>query len=177
MSFSISLPYSQFLFSLSLFPTLYVFFISLPTLNVFFLSLSLSRHLSCLYVTSLSLLPCLYVSSLSLSVCVCFFVPSSLCLYLSLSYVTISFLIPLSICLPLPLSLAAFFVGQGMAWSFAPFLALPLPRNSNGKGRFNTIGPLIKVSCLKKVNSILNIKSSWSKLVSTRRSTVLSLPL
>ena len=29
----------------------------------------------------------------------------------------------------------------------------------------------------KKLNNVFNIKSSWSKLVSTRRSTVLSLPL
>jgi len=36
---------------------------------------------------------------------------------------------------------------------------------------------LIVVACLKNVNNVGNIRSTWSKLVRTRRSTVLSLPL
>ncbi len=56
------------------------------------------------------------------------------------------------------------------------FLRYVTPGNTNWGGRLNTIDPLIKVSCfVKKVNDIFNIKSSWCKLVSTRRSTVLSL--
>jgi hypothetical protein len=50
-------------------------------------------------------------------------------------------------------------------------------RTTNWKGRLSAIYLIIKVACLvKKVNSIFNKKSSWSKQVSTRRSTVLSLP-
>ncbi len=49
--------------------------------------------------------------------------------------------------------------------------------NTNGRERLNTIGPLIKVSFYKKVNNVYNTKSSLSKLVSTRRSSVLSLPI
>ncbi len=45
------------------------------------------------------------------------------------------------------------------------------------RGRLNTVDLLIKVACLvKKENNIFNIKISSSKLVITRRSTVLSLP-
>jgi len=52
------------------------------------------------------------------------------------------------------------------------------PGNTNWGGRPSTIDLLIKVACFcKKENNIFNIKMSWSKLVSTRRSTVLSLPL
>ncbi len=184
--FSLSSLLSLSFFSLSLsrhFPCLYVsslspscLYVSSPSpslpLCFFFPPLSPSLPL-CHFSFSPPLSLCFFSLSLSLCVFLCPFVP----LFISLSYVNISFLIPLSICLLLPLSLAAFFVGQGMASSFAPFLALPLPGNSNWKGRFNTIGPLNKVSCLKKVNNILNIKSSSTKLVSTRRWTVLSHPL
>ncbi len=52
------------------------------------------------------------------------------------------------------------------------------PGNTNW--RLNTVDLLIKVAslfCKKKVNDILSIKINWSKLVSARRLTVLSLPL
>jgi hypothetical protein len=52
------------------------------------------------------------------------------------------------------------------------------PGNTNWRGMFNTVNFLIKATCLvKKVNNIFYIKRSWSKLVSTRRWTVPSLPL
>jgi len=52
------------------------------------------------------------------------------------------------------------------------------PGNTNKKGRLGTIDLLFKVACfVKKVIFILNIEMSSSKLVSTRRSNVLSLPL
>jgi len=42
--------------------------------------------------------------------------------------------------------------------------------------RLSTVYLLIKVACfVKLVNNIFNIKRSWSKLISTRRSTVLNL--
>jgi hypothetical protein len=42
----------------------------------------------------------------------------------------------------------------------------------------STVDLLIKVTCfIKEINKIFNIKSNRSKLVSERRSTVLSLPL
>jgi hypothetical protein len=45
-------------------------------------------------------------------------------------------------------------------------------------GRLRSVDLLIKVTCfLNNVNIILNMKRSCYKLVSTRRSTVLSLPL
>ncbi len=51
-------------------------------------------------------------------------------------------------------------------------------RNANWRERFNTFDLLIKdASFVKGVNNIFNVKSSWSKLASTRRSIVLSLPL
>jgi hypothetical protein len=44
-------------------------------------------------------------------------------------------------------------------------------------GRFSTVDLLIKeAGFVKKVNNIFSIKMSYSELVSTRRSTVLSLP-
>jgi hypothetical protein len=53
-----------------------------------------------------------------------------------------------------------------------------LPGNTNYGGRLSTIDLLIKVACfVKKEKYIFNIKMSYSKLVGTRRSTVLSLPL
>ncbi len=53
-----------------------------------------------------------------------------------------------------------------------------IPWNTNWKGRLSTVDLLIKVACLATlVNDIFNIEMSWSKLVSARRSTVLSLPL
>ncbi len=48
----------------------------------------------------------------------------------------------------------------------------PWPGTPYGRGRLSTVGLLIFV---KKVNNISNEKKSWSKLVSTRRSTVLRL--
>jgi len=59
-------------------------------------------------------------------------------------------------------------------WNFANAnIALP-----SARGRLSTVDPIIKVACfVKKVNYIFNLKKSWSKLVSTRRLTVLSLPL
>ncbi len=46
------------------------------------------------------------------------------------------------------------------------------------KGILSTVDLFIKVALFEKMeNNILNTKSSGSKLVSTRRSTVLSLPL
>ncbi len=53
-----------------------------------------------------------------------------------------------------------------------------IPVNPNGMVKISTVDLLIKVACcLKKWTIFCNIKSSWSKLVGTRRSTVLSLPL
>jgi len=50
--------------------------------------------------------------------------------------------------------------------------------NTNWGGRLSTVDLLIKVACfVKKANAFFNIKRSWSKRVSTRRSTVLSLSL
>ncbi len=54
---------------------------------------------------------------------------------------------------------------------------LILPGNTNWRERLSTVDLLIKVDYLaKKVNNVGNIKNSWSKLVSTRRSVVLVLP-
>jgi hypothetical protein len=48
----------------------------------------------------------------------------------------------------------------------------------NEVGRLSTADLLIKVACLAKIlKNLSNIKRSLSKLVGTRRSTVLSLPL
>jgi hypothetical protein len=45
-------------------------------------------------------------------------------------------------------------------------------------GRLSTVDLLIKIGCfVKRYINIFNIKRSWSKLASTRRSIVLSLPL
>jgi hypothetical protein len=53
-----------------------------------------------------------------------------------------------------------------------------IPVNPNGMVKISTVDLLIKVACcVKKWTIFCNIKSSWSKLVGTRRSTVLSLPL
>jgi hypothetical protein len=50
--------------------------------------------------------------------------------------------------------------------------------NTNLGGRLSTIYLFIKVACfVKKVNNIFTIKRTWNKLVGTRRSTVLGLPL
>jgi hypothetical protein len=52
------------------------------------------------------------------------------------------------------------------------------PGNTNWRGRLSTVDLFIEVACfVDKVNNIFIIKSSRSKLVSTRRSTVLSPPL
>jgi len=48
--------------------------------------------------------------------------------------------------------------------------------NTYWGGRLSTVDLTFKVVCFaKNMNNIFNIKRSWSKLVSTRRSTVLSL--
>jgi len=50
--------------------------------------------------------------------------------------------------------------------------------NTNWGGRHSTIDLLIKVACFaKRVKNIFKVKRSWSKLVVTRRSTVLIPPL
>ncbi len=50
--------------------------------------------------------------------------------------------------------------------------------NTNQRGRLSTLDLLIKLGCfISKVNNVFNLKSSCTKLVSTRRSTVLILPL
>ncbi len=52
------------------------------------------------------------------------------------------------------------------------------PGNTNWRGRLSTVDLFIEVACfVDKINNILIIKSSRSKLVRTRRSTVLGLPL
>ncbi len=49
------------------------------------------------------------------------------------------------------------------------------PEKINWGGRLCTVDLLIKVACLvKKAKNIFNLQWSWSKLVSTRRSTILS---
>ncbi len=53
-----------------------------------------------------------------------------------------------------------------------------MPGNTNWEGKLSTVGVLIEVAYfVKNVNIIFNIKRSWSKQVSTRRLTVLSLSL
>jgi len=48
------------------------------------------------------------------------------------------------------------------------------PGNTNWRGWLGTVGLLIKVAgFVKKKVMLANIKSTWSKLVSTRRSNVL----
>jgi hypothetical protein len=50
-------------------------------------------------------------------------------------------------------------------------------REAYWRGRLSTVDLLIKAACfVKKINYIFHIKMIWSKLVSARRSTVLSLP-
>ncbi len=62
------------------------------------------------------------------------------------------------------------------AWPLRPLsLLFPWPGNTNLEGRISTVDLLIKVACI--VSDSFNIKRSWSKLGSTRRSTVLNLPL
>ncbi len=67
-------------------------------------------------------------------------------------------------------------------WIFCAFDAQKLglcykPGNPFWSGRLSTNGLLVKVACfVKGVSHIFNIKSSWFKLVCSRRSTVLSLP-
>ncbi len=57
-------------------------------------------------------------------------------------------------------------------------LVLTKPGNTNRGRKLSTVDLHIKAPCFtKKVNSIFNIKRSRSKLVSTRSSIVLSLPL
>ncbi len=52
------------------------------------------------------------------------------------------------------------------------------PGNANRGGRLSAVDLLIKIDCfVKKVGDIFNLKRSWSKLIITRRPTVLSLPL
>ncbi len=50
--------------------------------------------------------------------------------------------------------------------------------NTDWRGRISTVDLLFKIACfVTMVNNIFNKKSSWSKLVRSRRSTVLSLPV
>ncbi len=57
------------------------------------------------------------------------------------------------------------------------FLLNPNSGNTNRVEKLSTVDPVIRVACfVKKENNIFNIKMSRSELVSTRRSTVLSLP-
>jgi hypothetical protein len=57
-------------------------------------------------------------------------------------------------------------------------LSIGYSENTDRKGRVSTVDLLIRVACfVKKVDKIFNVKRSLSKLFSTRRSTVLSLPL
>jgi len=50
--------------------------------------------------------------------------------------------------------------------------------NTKCGGRLSTVDLLIKAACFSvRVNKIINTKWNWSKLVNTRRSTALSLPL
>jgi len=59
-----------------------------------------------------------------------------------------------------------------------PQALTPFPGKPYWRGRLSTVNLLIWVrSFEKKVNNIFSMKSSWSKLVSTRRSTVMILPL
>ncbi len=52
-----------------------------------------------------------------------------------------------------------------------------LARNTKWRGMLSTVDLLINVACfVTQVNNIFHIKSSCSKLVSTRRSSVLSIP-
>jgi len=54
----------------------------------------------------------------------------------------------------------------------------PSPGKTNWRRRLCTINLLTKIGgFVKRVNNIFSLKRSWSKLVSIRRSTVLSLPL
>ncbi len=53
----------------------------------------------------------------------------------------------------------------------------PIDYNCEKQGRFSTVDLIFRVACfVKKENKVFNMKSSKSKLVSTRRSTVLTLP-
>jgi hypothetical protein len=70
--------------------------------------------------------------------------------------------------------------GKGTASSslFLGYKLKPWPGNPHRKGKLSTDDLLIKVTCfVKKVNNIFNIEMSWSRLISTRRSTVQGLPL
>jgi hypothetical protein len=51
--------------------------------------------------------------------------------------------------------------------------------NTNSRGTLGTLDLLIEVGCFeKKVDNVFNVKKKlWSKLDSTRRSTVVSFPL
>jgi hypothetical protein len=52
------------------------------------------------------------------------------------------------------------------------------PGNTNWSGRLSPVHLLIKVACFViRVKDIFNLKSSWPRLVSTRRSIVLNLPI
>jgi hypothetical protein len=59
-----------------------------------------------------------------------------------------------------------------------PDTPYPYPQGTLTEGRLSTVDLRINVACfVVKVNNIFNIKSSRSKLVSTRRSNVPNLPL
>jgi hypothetical protein len=60
---------------------------------------------------------------------------------------------------------------------FTPQTSSVAPRNTNWGDRLSTVDLLLKVACfVKKENNSFNVKMSWFKLVSTRRSTVLIRP-
>ncbi len=75
------------------------------------------------------------------------------------------------------------FLLKGNFFGFFNFLAEKKlfalePGNANWKGRNSTVDLRIKVACFViKVNNVCRIESTWSKLVSTRSSTVLSFPV
>jgi len=49
---------------------------------------------------------------------------------------------------------------------------------TNWRGSLDTVDLLFRIACfVTMVNNIINMLSNWSKLVSSRRSTVLSLPI
>jgi hypothetical protein len=64
-------------------------------------------------------------------------------------------------------------------WSvWGHFDALAKAGTTNWRGMLSTVDLLIRLaSFVKKLHTIFNVKSSWSLLVSARRSTVLCLPL
>ncbi len=72
-----------------------------------------------------------------------------------------------------------FLVAKNDTGNVPTLISVPLVHHQEalfeGKG---SVHLLVMLTCLvTKINNIFNVKSSWCKLVSTRRSTALSLPL